>query len=336
MQHGHPACLGRAIELEQPRVPEIFHDGALGVRSRGRRRDHELGDPAGLAALAHRRVQPEHHHVLRRHQRGEGLAARRNGAQKMLGIEALAVVDRAEAAAIGKRASKVERVGVTHRHREQRAVGPAEAEFDRRDQGQQSAGTVAADRALGRTGRAGGVHQRPAILRKPAGARLCVTRLAVARACDDVLVGRVTRRGCSAAEGNELSVLNRDIRADLLDRSEQIVLHDQGTRPAVLQDEAHLAADEPKVDRHRNEASLCGRGIDFHPFDAVVGEHGKPVALSQAESRERVRKAARPRIPLAERHRAGEITRAQALGINARVRAQNVPHAQQRTHGTLP
>ena len=46
MKHCHPAGLGRTVEFEEAGVGEHLHDGALGVRSRGRRRDHQLGDPA--------------------------------------------------------------------------------------------------------------------------------------------------------------------------------------------------------------------------------------------------------------------------------------------------
>ena len=44
MKHRDPAGLGRAVELEEPRIGEHLHDGALGVGPRRGRRDHQLAD----------------------------------------------------------------------------------------------------------------------------------------------------------------------------------------------------------------------------------------------------------------------------------------------------
>ena len=82
MQHGDPARLGRAVELEQAGIPEIVHDRELGVAPRRRRGDHQLGDGIDVVAGARRGRQVEHHDVMRRHQRGEGGAAFGQRAQR--------------------------------------------------------------------------------------------------------------------------------------------------------------------------------------------------------------------------------------------------------------
>ena len=57
----------------------------------------------------------------------------------VLGVEALARIDRRDAAAVAEGAEEVERVGVAHRHDEQRAVVAVQAELDLGDQREQGA-----------------------------------------------------------------------------------------------------------------------------------------------------------------------------------------------------
>ena len=66
----------------------------------------------------------------------------------MLGIEALPAVDGAGGAAIGERAEEIERVGVAHRHDQQRGVTAAQAQFHFGHQRQASRCPMAAHRAL--------------------------------------------------------------------------------------------------------------------------------------------------------------------------------------------
>ena len=73
-------------------------------------------------------------------------------------------------------------------------------------------------------------------------------------------------------------------------------------------------AHQPEVDRHRDQPGLGGGGVDFHPFEAVVGEHRNAVALGETEAEQRVGETARACVPLRERHRALEIARADPVG----------------------
>ena len=74
-------------------------------------------------------------------------------------------------------------------------------------------------------------------------------------------------------------------------------------RGAVLQDVGDLLLAQAEVDRHHDQAGLRGGGVDLHPLDAVVGEHGDPVALAGAEAEQAVGETARPAVPLPEIHR---------------------------------
>ena len=174
MKHGHPAGLGRAVEFEEAGVREHLHDGALGVRSRRRRRDHQLGDPVEVELRARRLGERQHHRVVCRHQRGERGDALAKNARAVLRIEALAAVDCRGRAAIGEGAEEVERVGVAHRHDEQRAVVAVHAEFDLRDERQHGAAAMIAYRALWVASRAGRVHQHPRIFGRHRNLRLAV------------------------------------------------------------------------------------------------------------------------------------------------------------------
>ena len=153
-------------------------------------------DTSCLARIVGR--QAEHHDVMGRHQRGEGRVPVGERAHEVLGVEALAAVDRAGRAAIGEGAEEVERVGVAHRHDQQAGVARAEAKLDVGHQRQQRAAAVAADRALRLAGRARSVHQRPRIVGHH-GHR----RRAVACGCDKILVGAVAGMPAIGAENDE-------------------------------------------------------------------------------------------------------------------------------------
>src|SRR5262252_10321915 len=148
MQHGDPAGLGRAVELEQAAIAEVIEDRELGVAARRRRRHQQLAHALAAVARTRRGRQAEHHDVVGRYQRREGRAALGERAQEVLGVEALHAVDEAARAAIRERVEEIERVGVTHWHHQQRRVVAVEAHFDVGRRRQVRARTVAADRAF--------------------------------------------------------------------------------------------------------------------------------------------------------------------------------------------
>ena len=86
---------------------------------------------------ADRPRQAEHHDVVGRHQRGERRSAFGQRLDAVLGVEALARIDRCDAAAIAERAEEVERVRMAHRHDQESAIVPVNPKLDLGDQGQQ-------------------------------------------------------------------------------------------------------------------------------------------------------------------------------------------------------
>ena len=82
-----------------------------------------------------------------------------------------------------------------------------------------------------------------------------------------------------------------------------------------VDDVLDLGADQPEVDRHRDEPGARERDVDLHPLDAVVGEQRDAVALGEAEAEQRVGEAARALVPLRERERAARIARADLVGL---------------------
>ena len=101
---------------------------SLVSRRAGAEEIRSLRDAVDVELALHRLRQPEHHDVVRRHQRGEGEAAAGKRAQQMLGVEALAVVDAAAGAAGGEGEGEEERVGVAHRHDQKARVVATEPE----------------------------------------------------------------------------------------------------------------------------------------------------------------------------------------------------------------
>ena len=326
-EHGDPAGLARAVELEQARAREHLHHGALRVRPRRCRGDHQLLHPAKLEVGPRGRGHAQHHDVVGGYQRGEGRAALGQGPQAVLGVEALARVDVGRTAAIEERAEEVERVGMTHRHDQECCVLAVERELDLGDEREQDGRLVAAHHTLGLAGGARRVHQRPGI-----GECHLLLRLTVARRRDQLLVGAVAGRAGTPAHVDQVARRHRQIGPDLLDQAQQIVLDDQGPRFRVLDGEEHLGPDQPEVDRHRDQAGLGGGGINLRPLDPVVGQHRHPVALDQAQAQQRVGKPARAPVPLPEAHRAVEVSGPGPAAIQPRMHRQHLAKGQKLHH----
>jgi len=77
-------------------------------------------------------------------------------------------------------------------------------------------------------------------------------------------------------------------------------LDDKGLCFTVIDDVLHLRCRKPEHERHAKEAALCGRAVEIHPFDAVVGENRETVALLETQIGKSIREPAGPLIPLFE------------------------------------
>ncbi len=124
--------------------------------------------------------------------------------------------------------------------------------------------------------------------------------------------------------------------ADGFDGLEQLVLHDERPRLAILDDVGNFGADQPEVDRHGDQAGYGGGGVDFQPLHAVVGEHADAVAFREPDADERVGEPAGPRVPEPEGHRPFEIAGADLVGKQARMQREHVTDMRQLTHIARP
>jgi len=97
---------------------------SLVFATRRRRGDHELGDPLHVVPVATPRAA-EHQDVVGRHQRGEARAARCERAQQGPG-STLRREYTTQPAPQYANAPRIQRVGVAHRHHQQRSVAAAE------------------------------------------------------------------------------------------------------------------------------------------------------------------------------------------------------------------
>ncbi len=186
---------------------------------------------------------------------------------------------------------------------------------------------MAADRAFRLAGRARGVHQGPGVR----GPHVDIG-LAVARCCKQLLVSAVSGRTGRGAEVDEIARRDRKVGARALDRLQEIILNNERRRPAVLHDVADFLSRQTEVDRHCDEPGLCGRGIDFKPLDAIIGERRNAVAFGEAQSKQRIGEPARARIPFAEGHGAVKVAGPDLVGQNAGIKAQDFAHVRQVIH----
>ena len=150
MQHGHPACLGRAVELEQPGIGEHLHDPALGFHARRRRGNHQFFHPPEITC---RVPEIQHHLVMGRHQGGETCSGLGQGPKAVPGVKTAAGKHAGRTAAMQKGGEKIEGIGVAHRHYQHCLVIPAEAQFNRRHQGEIADSLMSADCAFRVSGR---------------------------------------------------------------------------------------------------------------------------------------------------------------------------------------
>jgi hypothetical protein len=121
--------------------------------------------------------------------------------------------------------------------------------------------------------------------------------------------------------------------ADGVQLADELVLHDQRLRLAMLDDVLNLRPLEPEVDGDRDQPRARQRHIHLHPLDAVVREERDAIALGQPKSQERPRKPARPLVPLAEGQRASRIARTDLLGLETSMRRDDVGNGENARHG---
>jgi hypothetical protein len=97
---------------------------------------------------------------------------------------------------------------------------------------------------------------------------------------------------------------NLELGADGVDAFEQVVLHDQGPRVAMLHDVVDLRTGEAEVDRHCDQSGPREPDIELQPLDAVVGQECDAVTLPEAEPVQGVGQPGRALMPLGETQRA--------------------------------
>ena len=115
-----------------------------------------------------------------------------------------------------------------------------------------------------------------------------------------------------------------EVGADLLERADKLVLHDDGGRHRVVDHVADLLADQAEVDRHHHQTGFRRCDVDLRPFDRVIGEHRHTIALDEAKAQESIGEPAGPRVPLMKRHAALEVARPDFLCGHARVSRQHL------------
>ena len=230
------------------------------------------------------------------------------------------------AAAIGERAEEVERVGVAHRHDEQRAVLAVEPSSISVTSDSRAPRPVAADHALGLAGRARGVHQRPRIARRDT---RCSGSPSLARR-DQVLVGAVAGRAGAAAEVDEVAAgTGRSARISSTTPSSSSC-DDQRRGLGVLDDEADLGPDQAEIDRHGDQPGLGGRGVDLQPTRRScrrARRPGRPWRGPGPSSALASRQDAL--VPLPEAHGALEVARACPVAVQTRVDREHLAQRQQ-------
>jgi hypothetical protein len=266
---------------------------------------------------------------MRRHERRERDPLRRDRREQRLRIEVLTVVDDDGRADVGKRATEVQRVRVAHRHDEQRRVGGGQAHVERRDERDQREAFVIANGSLGLAGRARRVHQCPGVGRRDRDLRLVFRRRA-----DERFVRGPAGRGRAADANPRVGTYGQHF-AKPVDVGREGVLDDHGTCRGVLRDVPDLGCEQAKVDGHRDEPRFRERDVDLHPLDAVVGENRHAIATLEAEPQQSVCEAAGPRVPLRVGKRTARIARADLVRLQSCVRGEDLPHVEDRPHGSV-
>ena len=109
-------------------------------------------------------------------------------------------------------------------------------------------------------------------------------RRASLAAANQILIGAIAGMAAFATEDDEFVGSNGQRVAEWLHRIDQLVLHNDGAGLAILDDVTDLGAKQPEIDRHGDQARQRRCGIDFEPFDAVIGKDANSVALGQAET----------------------------------------------------
>ena len=228
----------------------------------------------------------------------------------MLGIEAFARVYVGGGAAIDEGPEEIDRVRVAHRHDEQGRVIAGQAQFDVGDEREQRVGAMATDRALRVAGRARRVEKHAGIVERD-----IVRRLLVRAGLDQGLVALPTGRAAHGAEDDDALFGKAQLAADLLDHACELILHDDRRRAGIFENEGDFLADQTEVERDDDEAGLGTGGEYLEPLDAIVGEHGDPVAPPKPQTGEPVGEPAGALVPLRERHLPLEVARADPVGL---------------------
>ncbi|OPX99031.1 MAG: hypothetical protein A4E60_02908 [Syntrophorhabdus sp. PtaB.Bin047] len=213
-----------------------------------------------------------------------------------------------------------ERVDVAAGHNEQNGVVEIKLVVVDHDEilGEQVG--VALHDALGQTCRSTGVHDDPDVIGghfdiRLRGARLRQHLLVVDEA---VVAGAIDGKVDVVLNG--LEVLLHAV--DLFDPGKFLAvrrvlsaLDDESLCFAVINDVFHLRCRKPEHKGHAKESALRGRAVEIHPFDAVVGENRKAVALLETEIGKGIRKPAGPLIPFFEGELLVKVFRPDLVGV---------------------
>ena len=248
--------------------------------------------------------------------------------QKQLGIEVTEIVDHARGAEIREREREVQRIGVTHRHHEQRGVLAGELHVERAHECDERTAGVIADGALRLARRTRRVHERPRVLGRDTHRRCRCRCLG-----NDGLVSLPPGRCLLRPEVDEAGGRHPQAATYRLDPLDEVALRDKCSCVAVRRDVLDLRGNEAKVDGDRDHPRARERDVELHPLDAVEGEQRDTIALDEAEVRERVGKARRALVPLRERQRTAGIAHRDLVRLQPCVRRDDLGNGQQMTHG---
>ena len=188
---------------------------------------------------------------------------------------------------------------------------------------------MAAYRALGSAGGAGGVEERQRVRGRdehlgPVLARPSDQRLVVMPACD------------RAANGDEPVRRHRHLAPGLLHEPGEACLGEEGAGAAIAGDEGDLGTLEAEVDRHRDQPGQCRGSVDLEPFQPVVGEDAETVALGQAEADKRIGEPAGAGVPGGIGQVAVEVRGADVVRSQAAVVGEHVAEIREPKHRVLP
>jgi hypothetical protein len=215
---------------------------------------------------------------------------------------------------------------MTHRHHQQAGVCFAEFHFERGRQRDQIAALMIADRAFGFASSARGVHQRAQALwvhgREYSGRVAGADQRFIS---DPAAMRRIAQYKVPALGKPQLCLVGIQCFA-------KFGACDHRPNFSVIQYVGNLRAGQAEIDRHCNQSRSGQRNINFHPFQAVIGEQADTVTGFQARTQQAIGKTARAIIPLCVIERSARITGTEFLGHQPGIRGDGIREGEELAH----